>query len=506
MAEITRKSRMAIVEGTEGSVTYPSAGTDFLALQDGFSVELSQETLDNAELKGSIGASKSIVGIEAPTASVSHYLRHSGTEGQAPQNGYANLLEAAFGAEYVAGTEYNTVASSTVTVVKVDTGEGANFRIGQALLIKHSAFPWEIGVIKSISGDDLTMLFQLANAPATGTNLGKAVHYNAEDAAIPVLDLHDYRGNGGAYQIVQNARVVSLDIEATAGELVNCSFSLEGIAGYYDPIKILSADRYLDFTDDDGTFAAIVEAKTYKNPHQMAEALQAAMALANPLQTPTVTYSDSTGKFTIKTTGTVLSLLWNTGTNAANTIGDKIGFSTAANDTGTVATTGYTSDNAQDWSSPYTPSLDSPGTPLVAKNNKVMIGAQDDYTCFGAQSFSLSMATPKTNVPSICAESGISGTVINSREVNVTVTATMERHKADMFHAMIKNDGVAFQYNFGPKSGSNYVAGQSGSLHLKDASVLSHVLGDADGLVTLEIELKAFVDSSANAECGLNLL
>lgn len=506
MAEITRKSRMAIVQGTEGSITYPTSGADFLALQDGFSVELSQETLENAELKGSIGRSKAIVGKETPSASVSHYLRHSGVEGTAPQSGYSKLLKAAFGSEYVAGTEYDTIAGSTTTLIKVDTGEGANFRVGQALLIKHAAYPYEIAVIKSISGDDLTPLFQLQNAPASGTNLGLAIHYNAEDASIPVLDIHDYRGNGGAYQLVQNARVTSLDIEATAGELVNCSFSLEGISGYYDPIKIASTDRYLDFTDDNGTFAAVVEAKTYKTPHHLADALQAAMALADPLETPTVTYSDSTGKFTIKTTGTLLSLLWNTGTNAANTIGDKIGFSTAANDTGTAATTGYTSDNAQDWSSPYTPALDSPGTPLVAKNNKVMFGSQDDYTCFGAQSFSFSMATPKTDINSICAESGVSGTVINSREVTCSVVATMERHKADLFYAMVQNGSVSFQYNFGAKSGSNYVAGQSGCLHLKDASVLSHVLGDADGLVTLEIEISAFVDASVNPECGLNLL
>ena len=32
--------------------------------------------------------------------------------------------------------------------------------------------------------------------------------------------------------------------------------------------------------------------------------------------------------------GSTFSLLWNTGTNAANTIGDLIGFSVAGNDTG----------------------------------------------------------------------------------------------------------------------------------------------------------------------------
>lgn len=504
MAEITKKSRMAIVESTEGSITYPSAGSDFLALQDGFSVELTQETLESAELKASIGASQSLVGLEAPTASVSHYLRHSGVEGQAPQNGYSSLLKAAFGSEYVASTEYDTIVGSTTSIVKVDTGEGVNFRVGQALLIKHASFAWEIAVIKEIIGDDLHTLFRLENAPAAGTELGLSIHYNAEDSSIPVLDLHDYRGNGGAYQLIKNARVVSMDVEASAGELVNASFSLEGIEGFFNPILIASTDRYLDFTDDNGTFAAVIEAKTYKTPHDLADALAQAMNLADPLETFTVSYSDSTGKFTVATsTSALLSLLWNTGTNAANTVGDKIGFSTAANDTGA---TSYISDNAKDWSSPYTPAFDSPGTPLVAKNNKVMIGSHDKYTCFGAQSISYSLATPKTNILSICSTSGISGTVINERTVSVSVVATLERHKADLFQAMIKNNAVGFQYNFGVKTGSNYTAGQSGCLHIKDASVASHVLGDTDGLVTLEIELTGFVDSDANPETGLNLL
>ena len=38
MAEITRKSRMAIVEEvTEGTPVAPSAGTDYLSVQEGFS-------------------------------------------------------------------------------------------------------------------------------------------------------------------------------------------------------------------------------------------------------------------------------------------------------------------------------------------------------------------------------------------------------------------------------------------------------------------------------------
>lgn len=504
MAEITKKSRMAIVaESTEGTAAFPASGADFLALQEGFSATLGFETLENAELRASIGSAQSINGFESPAASISHYLRHSGTEGQAPQSGYSKLLKAAFGSEEVNGTQYDTVSGSTTTVVNVDTGEGANFAIGEAILIKHASLPWEIGVIKSISSDALTMLFTLDNAPGTGVNLGKAVSYRAADSGHVSLSVHDYRGNGGAYQLIAGARVTSLSIEGTAGELLNASFELEGVAGYFDPIRIQAADTKLDFTETGPTVrAATIAAGVYKTPHALAAAIQAAM---NAVATDnyTVTYSDSTGKFTIATDGSLLSLLWNTGTNTANTIGDKIGFSVAADDTGALT---YTSDNAQDWSSPYTPAFDSPGAPLVVKNNKIMIGDQSDNVCFPAQTMTYTLGTPKTDIISWCAETGKSGSIINERTVSMSITATLERHKADLFQKIVDNGSVAVQASFGTKTAGNWDAGKSGCLHIKDASVSAHNLGDSDGLVTLEIEVQGFVDSSGNSETALNLL
>lgn len=59
----------------------------------------------------------------------------------------------------------------------------------------------------------------------------------------------------------------------------------------------------------------------------------------------TVTYSDTTNKFTIVSDaagGATLDLLWNTGTNAANSVGTTIGFLVAADDSGSLT---YTSDN-----------------------------------------------------------------------------------------------------------------------------------------------------------------
>lgn len=494
---------MAIVEETtEGTVAFPTAGTDYLALQSGFSTELNFERLTNEELKASLGKSQDVVGFESPTASLSHYIRHSGTEGQAPQSGFSKLFKAVYGAEEVNATEYDTVAGSTTTVINVDVGEGVNFAIGEAVLVKHASHAWEIAVIKSISSDALTLLFALQNAPAVGTNLGKAVSYRAAEENFPTLSVHDYRGNGGAYAVVAGARVVGMTIDGSAGEFINGSFELEGIGGYFDPIEIEATDTYLDFTDDAGTHAAIITAKVYKTPIELASALQTAMQ-AVTTETPTVTWSNTTGKFTIANTGALFSLLWSTGANTANTVGDKIGFVITSDDTGALT---YDSDTEQDWSSPQTPAFDSPGTPLVAKNNQIRLGLQSDNVCFSTRSISYELAVPKVDVLSMCAETGKEASLPNEREITVSIVANLEKHKADLFEALRNNTAVAFQWNFGNKLGNNWIAGESGCVHVKDASIVTHILSDNDGLVTLDIEVSGFVDASANSETALNLL
>ncbi len=501
---LTRSSVLAIKkETTEGTPVLPTAAADYVALQDDFSAAPSFDVLENAELKSSIGAAKPILGAENPTMSFSHYLRSSGVVAQAPN--YGPLLESCLGAVTIAGTEYNTVASSTVSVIKVDSGEGASFQRGEALLIKDGTNGYRIRCIDSIATDDLTIGFNVPNAPGTGVNLGRAVLYYPTNSAHPTLTLWHYLGNGGAIQMVSGGRVTSLTFDITAGELINGSYDIEAIGFYFDPITITSTDRYLDFTDDDGTFAAVVAAKTYKDPHDLAAALQTAMRTASPGETATVTYSNTTGKFTIATTGTVLSLLWNTGTNAANTIGDKIGFSTAADDTGTAATTGYTSDNAISFASPQTPSFDS-SDPLAAKNHEIMIGDATDYQCFNASTVSFSIATPKTDILSVCSESGKSGSIINSRAVTISVTALLEQYDADKWRRFRAGSNTKVQYSFGTKDGGNWVPGLCGAIYVPTATINSFEVVDADGLATLNLELTAYVNSSGEGEVFVNFL
>lgn len=496
MANIqTRSTVLAIKkETTEGTPVLPTAGTDAVAIQTDLSMEPSFDELTNDELKSSIGVSKSFLGNENPTLSFSHYFRASGNEGIAPN--YGPLVESFMGAVSTAGAEYDTVASSTTTVVKVDSGEGATFERGEPLLIKDPVNGYRVRCIDSVSGDDLYIGFQVPSAPGTGVNLGQAVLYKPANASHPTVTSWLYLGNGGAVEMMSGGRVTGLTIDAAAGEFVNANYSLEGLAFYFNPITITSSTRYLDFTDDDGTFSAVVESKTYKDPHQLAAALQSAISGVTT-QTITVTYSDVTGKFTIATsTSAVLSLLWSSGANSGNSIGTKLGFLVAADDT---SATTYTSDNAQNYAFPYTASYDV-SNPVVAKNIEVMIGDTEDYQCFAASNVSISATNTKSDLLSLCAESGKAGSIITQREIEISVTARLSQYDADMWRRFREGSSTKFQMTVGPKTGTNWTPGSISVVYAPTTTVSSFSITDADGLAVLEMTLKAYVDDTGIGE------
>jgi hypothetical protein len=499
MAFQTKNSVMAIMEETtEGTPVIPSAATDYIGVREGFDVNTEFDTLENDELTGSIGRSAPIQGFENPNASLPFYLRPSGTEGVAPE--FNLLYKAAFGAEVVASTEYDTVAGSTVSIVNVDTGEGVNFQRGQALLVKDATNNYSIRNVLSVSGDALTLGQNLANAPASGVNLGKAVLYKPESSGHPTLTLWDYRANQAVVQAITGTRVTEISMSAVAGEILEGSFSLEGLKAFFNPTNVTSSTKYIDFVDDSGTYAAILTEKLYRDPEELRAEVESKMnAVAS--DTITVTYDYATGKFTLASDGsTTFSLLWLTGTNNANGAYAQLGFD-KVDETGALT---YTSDNAQDLTSPYTPSLDSLRT-LVGKNNEIIIGDSDDITCFPAQSIEVTFSNEKTNDDTLCAETGRRGSIFTGREISIDIVATLEQYDADKFIKMRENTDALFAYNFGTKSSGNWVAGSSGNIFTPKAKITAHKVGDNNGLVTMEISVQPYVQNGLG-EFYLNFL
>lgn len=482
-------------ETTEGTIVEPSAGSSFIPIQSDLEMVPEVEKLDNEEMKNSLGMAKKITGSENPTSTFSHYVKHSGVEGQAPAWGL--LIESILGQVKTATVEYAVVAGSTVTALKV--ADASVFMVGEPVLIKDATNGYSINFIHSYETvtDTMQMAFKLANAPADTIKLGKAVTYFPANTPIhPSLTLWRYIGGSSAKDMIRGARVTELSFTAEAGQLINASVSLEGLEYFWNPIEITSSNDTLDLTDDVGTIAPRVAAGWYKTPQELASALQTAID-ALTTKTFTVVYSNATGKFTIASSdSTLVSLLWNTGTNTARSIASKIGFSTAADST--LATT-YTSATAQTYAASYTPSFDA-SDPLAAKGHIAYFGDQADNVCFNPSMIDITITNTRKVVDSICAASGRSGSVIVGREVTATITALLEKYDADKIDRLLQNKDSRFMYVGGTKTGGNWTAGKCFGLYMPYCSVDSYNVGDDESLVTVEFEVSAFVPNDGANE------
>lgn len=495
-----RSSVMGVVkEVTEATPKKPTSAADYIALQSGFQITPQFEELQSAELQaGSIGKSKSVLGSENPTCSFSHYMRHSGVEGQAPN--FSPLVEALFGTKIVNAVERSAAAASTTKIVKLGAGLGVNFKRGQALLVKDPA-GYSIRNVLSVAGDDLTLSQALPTAPGAGVNLGKAVMYEPAVVDHPTLTIWNYRANGGAIEAMSGARVLDMSMSIQAGQQINASFNLAGVEYFFNPIEILATNNYLDFLDEATTRAVTVAAKLYKDPNDLADAIETAMNALGSANVFTVAYSSSTGKFTITSDGAIFSLLWNTGANTANSMGAALGFSLAADDSAALT---YTGDSAISFASPYTPAYDS-AQPLVAKSTEVMLGGEDDTACFGAQSINIKVANQKADIPDLCEDSGKSGSIISERDVTVEIVALLKKYDVDKFTRFREGMNTVLTFNAGEKSGGNWIPGKCVNFHIPTGTLTSFSVTEQNGLCVINLGLRAYVENGAG-EVFLNFV
>ena len=142
---------------------------------------------------------------------------------------------------------------------------------------------------------------------------------------------------------------------------------------------------------------------------------------------------------------------------------------------------------------------------MVAKDNEVLIGDFSDISCFEASTANVSISGTKSDIPSICAATGKSGSIISEREVEVEISALLSKYDADKFKRFRQGDNIQYTYNFGEKSGGNWVPGKSANVYMPTATIASYKLEDADGLVQLSITLKGYVDEG-KGEIYINFL
>lgn len=508
MAEVTRTTVVAVVkESVEGTPEKPASGANFFPVRSGFSMDPNINTLTNEELSSSLGPRQPILGLESPQAKMPLYLKPSGLEGTEPS--YGPMLECTFGAKQANSTQRvtttgSTAGSSSAAAVIHAAAGGTDFQRGSAVLIKDPTNGYSVRAVKSVSTNNLTLGFNLAAAPATGVGLGKCVLYKPA-TTIPSLTAWLYRSNGAATEAVAGAKGTDLSVSITAGEFIQAEFTLSGTAHLLDPIEITATDIKFDFTDGVGAKVATVSAEMWSYPDKLAAALQSSMNAQGSADTFTVEFISrgvNAGKFRIATSGSTLSLNWNTGPNTANTIGDKIGFVIASDDTGA---TSYVSDNAQTWAAPFTPDYDDLG-PLVAKANEIMIGDFDETDCIHSREVKLTLTNAQQDVNAVCAESGKSETIIKSRVSTIDVVAYLKKNQVDFYRRFKEGETTSFQYAYGIKAGDNWVPGKVGYIYSPSATISSINIDDADDLAILNMTLSPFVDDSSNDEIYMGFL
>ena len=457
-------------------VTPTSAKTGLTQINEGFEISPEVSELESEELSGSLGRSRSVIGAENPTGSFTRYMRGSGTEGDAVD--FDEVLEAALGGKQAAQAEIATIAGSTLKQLK--TGATTLPVRGQALLIK-DANGFSIRNVLSTGTGEINLAQASPRIAPDGTKLGRAVLYFPKPQ-YPTLSMLIYRGNGGSREFMSGAFVTELGLEITAGEFINGNFSLAGREYFFNPIVIpANAKLSIDGNDED------IKAGVYKDPIEFASYLQGVLRSAVNNKDLAVSYSSSTGKYTI--TG---SANFSLELSASGSIGSLIGFGNAD----LTGEDSYEATNALTLKFPETLSYDDQA-PLVAKGGEVLLGLADDTTCINASTLTATITNTKTDVQDVCSSTGRGDSRVSERVVELELSALLEPHQVREFERFRKGTELMFTANFGVKEGGNFKAGTCLNLFSPTMTITSFNITDSDGLAQLDLGLRAFSDNGA---------
>ena len=219
-------------ESTEGTYVAPSASTSYITpLSDGFESSPAREVIDRGLLNASPGKETPRLGIKSVSSALPVEFRASGIEGADVDHGL--LIKGALGATR-SGVTKNTSGVSTSTVLALADGDGANFNIGDIVVVKrsglHEARP--ITAVSTTPGSNsITLAFALDNgAPPTTTPISAFKTYYTSASGHPSLSLSYYWGNEireGA--IGSKVTSMSLDNYQT-GQVASLNFGLEGLS------------------------------------------------------------------------------------------------------------------------------------------------------------------------------------------------------------------------------------------------------------------------------------
>ena len=515
----TRASAVALVKkNNEGTLTRPTAGGQYIAIQPDFALSPNFESVENAEIKDDIMTGQAVISGEAPTGTMSHYFKGSGTAGAEPD--FGPMLASTFGSTRSQSTEGTLTAGSTTSVLKMSAADAARYTKGDSILIKDDVNGHSIRPVVSSSGTDVTLAFNLDTAPATGVKVGVYTTYAPTNTDLPVYDVWHYIGGGkDGLETMKDCRTVTSAITANAKENINCTFSFEGTAyslndvdnrGYVittsnDNLRLQYGTTQSAATGGGGQFTSVDLDEAFYTPTQLAAHIQtkvrALTITNNNFSTFRCAYSASTKKFTFTPassagTNNVQSIgLRVTGSNATDPeLVQFLGFDAATNIAAGVNGAAFTSPNETVGN--YENGLDAAfdaTTPIISRNQRLFLGASSsENTCIEAPTVGITVNTPKTLLTSVCQPSGNLATVINSRDASMTVSSFLDSDDQRFFQRFKEGDRIRFAFIGGAKASGNWVAGNSFAVFGSEASITSFSLTSVDDVYALDMTLTCF--------------
>ncbi len=522
MTAIPTRGKVAAVIGKkeESALLEPTLGKHFVSVQSDFTITPNFETTENLEIRDDIMAAKPVISGENPSGTFSHYLTGSGVEGEETE--YAPMVESCLGGKRIITTEHTTIAGSTVSYLNVSDAALADYAKGDAVLVKDEVNGWSMRPVKNrdLTNKRLELAFDLEEAPAAGVKLGLHLTYYPTTSLQPVFDVWEFFSAGSGNQNVANCRVTSMSMTADANGQINSTFSFEGtdyrMNQNYEATWDLQAGLntvVVAYGTSLGDSVNLVLAnKIYTSGEELATELQTKLrALTGPsLSTLTVSYSEDVRKFRfLNASGYAFDFA---ATASDDGMAKLLGFDEDKRTDTAVAGAGLVSKRAAKPSTlnykiylPLKPAYDGQ-PPVIAKDQRLFLGENDNNVCLDATSVSLTINTPTTTIYSICAENAIFAKLLASRDATLTVSAILQDDDQRFFSQFKNGDTVPFAFMGGQKRDRRWVAGNVFTIYGSEAVINSFSLAESDGIYTLDMELLCYSPGDGSGSIFISYL
>lgn len=221
MAEaLVKKSTVAVAKESSYGTAPSFTSANVIRVQD-IDVNDNYEQIAVEEIRNTFDELPSLRGAESVEGSIILNLRGAETAGSAPEGDV--LWECAVGVKN--SSTGSTVASATASTITVQTGDGANFAVGDAIRV--GTTPVQVVWITAISTDTLTVSPNLNPVPSASDTVGAGVHYKLSTTELSSFFLKFWRGDIVREDYGGN-KVNTLEMDISTGAVVTPKFNFRG--------------------------------------------------------------------------------------------------------------------------------------------------------------------------------------------------------------------------------------------------------------------------------------